>query len=143
MSRVDVNKFICKLRLIQHGLLLDIEGLENIHIKPKSARKVSHGEGAEESGSESEDEDVDILMQQRTTFVRKAIRRTTDANKCRYQKSEAVFRERRLIVKEFLASITKGKKCANCSGSVQELSTIRLELTPLVESPQPIGKTNM
>ncbi|KAI9867559.1 MAG: hypothetical protein M1813_008358 [Trichoglossum hirsutum] len=120
MSRVDVNKFICKLRLIQHGLLLDIEELENIHIKPKSAKKVSRGEGAEESvdttGSESEDEDVDILMQRRTSFVRKAIRRATDADKRRHQKSEAVLQERRLVVKEFLASIAKGKKCANCSG---------------------------
>jgi DNA-directed RNA polymerase I subunit RPA1 len=122
MSRVDVNKFICKLRLIQHGLLLDIEELENIHIKPKSAKKVSRGEGAEESvdttGSESEDEDVDILMQRRTSFVRKAIRRATDADKRRHQKSEAVLQERRLVVKEFLASIAKGKKCANCSGLV-------------------------
>ncbi|KAH0559289.1 hypothetical protein GP486_004196 [Trichoglossum hirsutum] len=122
MSRVDVNKFICKLRLIQHGLLLDMERLENIHSKPKPAKKVSHREGVggsvniTESESEDEDEDVNALIQRRTTFVRKAIGRAADANESRCQKNEAVFQARRLIVKEFLATIAKVKKCANCSG---------------------------
>jgi DNA-directed RNA polymerase I subunit RPA1 len=123
MSRVEVNKFICRLRLIRHGLLLEVEELENIHLNSESIKEVGHRGRAGESGNtaelESEEEDVDALMQRRTAFVEKAIRETADASEQRpYQKNEAVSRERRLVIKEFLASITKGKKCANCNGLV-------------------------
>ncbi|KAH0537716.1 hypothetical protein FGG08_005523 [Glutinoglossum americanum] len=127
MSRVEVNKFTCRLRLIQHGLLLEMEELENIHIKPKSTKRVGYGEGVGESvnttDSESEEE-VDALAERRTSFVERAIRNAVGTSGQQYQKNEAISRERRRVVKEFLASITKGKKCANCRGSVYELQTI-------------------
>jgi DNA-directed RNA polymerase I subunit RPA1 len=133
MSRVVVNKFVCKLRLIQHGLLLEMEELENIHIKPKSANKAgSRGEGPGGSvgATESEDgleEDVDLLMRRRTAFVKKAVKRAAGSDRqWRYQKSEAVSQERRLVVKEFLSSISKERICANCSGLVMSQNLLFL-----------------
>jgi DNA-directed RNA polymerase I subunit RPA1 len=130
MSRVVVNKFICKLRLIQHGLLLEMEELENIHIKPKSANKVGSrggaaGESMNTTESENIEEDADLLMQRRTAFVKKVIKRAASSDRqWRYQKSEAVSQERRLVVKEFLSSISKERRCVNCGGLVKRDSNL-------------------
>lgn len=123
MSRVEANRFICKLKLVRHGLLKEAEDLEELQPRKKSAGQ--NTAGAEEDGealsesSEEEDAEENDIIERRNKFVRNAIkaagvnRRKADWS---IEKNEAVGEERRAVVKEFLADITKGKKCNNCKG---------------------------
>ncbi|KAI9809454.1 MAG: hypothetical protein M1827_006834 [Pycnora praestabilis] len=119
MARIEVNRFCCKLRLIHHGLLGEAEDLEEMHImgnSPSTASGKDEGPGEDLDGPESQDEDGDSLIRRRDEFVGRSIRKAAELGSRASGKNEAVAEERRAVIKEFLASITKGKKCANCQG---------------------------
>ncbi|KAI9830837.1 MAG: hypothetical protein M1819_005362 [Sarea resinae] len=119
MSRIEVDRFCCKLQLLQHGLLIEAQQLEDLVLAPKSAAKARGESGGEGSGSESERETAESLMQKRHTLVKQAIKRSgASARKADRlnEKHEAIAEERRAVIKEFLGSITSSKKCSNCQG---------------------------
>jgi DNA-directed RNA polymerase I subunit RPA1 len=115
MPRVQVNAYICKLRLLQYGLIDALDDLDAMG-EPKSVGK-SQKVG---DGSASEEEDLEDLMDRRTAYVRRCIR------KAQLQgitwgfmsggKDSVAIQRRRALVKEFLKDINWVKKCANCSG---------------------------
>ena len=78
MSRIHVNRFLCKLRLIQHGLLSQVEEIEQIHLAPKPAKADNIGdderEGENVDTEESESEAHLDIIKRRSKFVRDAIR---------------------------------------------------------------------
>lgn len=121
MSRAEVNRYACKLTLVRYGLLKECFDLDDIHIAPKSKDIAAPDTSKDNDGNDSSDSDQDSntkdIIHRRNVFVRNAIKQ---AGKRRGDwedaKIEAVANERRAIVKEFLYSITKGKKCANCAG---------------------------
>ncbi|KAL2358495.1 hypothetical protein BJ546DRAFT_12388 [Cryomyces antarcticus] len=121
MSRVEVSRFSCKLRLVRCGLLKECHDLEELHIrlKPLAADAVGVDEELATASDLSEGGDGTGLIEMRNAFVKEAIkaaggsRRRSDWST---DKNESVTAERRAIVKEFLNSITKGKKCSNCMG---------------------------
>jgi DNA-directed RNA polymerase I subunit RPA1 len=110
MSRKEVNRYLCKLRLVQHGLVSAAEEIDNIDVAPKQ----DFGDGSSESDEESV---ADSVIRRRNTFVRKAIKVAKEYSWDRKrEKNEAVADARREIVKAFMKSIAGGKSCNNCGG---------------------------
>ncbi|KAI9674128.1 MAG: hypothetical protein M1817_001946 [Caeruleum heppii] len=126
MSRVEVNSFVCKLRLLRHGLLAEAREIKNLHLSFKSLLgKSAGGDGEDESmqsdgaSDEEDEEDPAEIMQQRLDFVENSIKNAKiDAihQSSNTEKTESIAEERRAVIRDFLASITKSKKCANCRG---------------------------
>jgi DNA-directed RNA polymerase I subunit RPA1 len=124
MSAQEINRYCCKLRLIQHGLLIEAGELENIRPKAKRPKtridkndELSHLAYDVES-SEDED-DLEILLQRRAKFVTDSIKRSklnSDSSTWDTRKSEAITEERRETYKQFLKNITKPRKCTRCQG---------------------------
>ena len=115
-------RFICKLRLLQHGLLheaQEIDTITNQNFKgPKAARM--NGTATEAAtDSEEEDSDVESLVEKRLRVTKQAIKRA-GGSRSKFEllgeKAEAVSEERRNVVREFLEVITKGSKCGSCNG---------------------------
>ena len=121
LPRAEVNRFTCKLRLIEHGLVQDVEELENIHLRSTASkiRGIDPDIDTGEDSPESEEEDLETLKQRRLDFVARAIKKNS-RSKSRLgtasEKIEAVAEVRRALVKEFFAAITKPKTCGNCKG---------------------------
>ncbi|KAI9764013.1 MAG: hypothetical protein M1835_007679 [Candelina submexicana] len=120
MARVEVNRFICKLKLIRYGLVGEAEEIDDMHIRP---RGVQNGEMEEDVEDDDDDsgsgaEDADDLIERRIRFVKFTTRRGESGLKKAdpAHKNEAVAVKRRAVIKEFMTSMTKPKKCANCQG---------------------------
>ena len=117
---MEINRFICKLRLVEHGLVKQVEELDHIHLG--SATTKTLGGPAKDMDGESEgseEEDGETLKRRREDFVRRAIRdaggkesRVAVAS----EKVEAISEVRRSITKEFLSVIAKVKACGHCNG---------------------------
>jgi DNA-directed RNA polymerase I subunit RPA1 len=110
MSRKEVNRYLCKLRLLQHGLLGAAEEIDNIEV----TKTQDNGDASSESEGESA---IDNVIRRRNTFVKKSIK-AARANPWEWEreKNQGVAEARRVVVKSFLKSITSGKVCGNCSG---------------------------
>ncbi len=116
----ETNRFICKLRLIEHGLVEQVEELDNIRLGTGATRELRlNPKEVEEESHDSEEEDGESLKRRRNDFVRKAIR-NVGGNENRaavaLEKLEAVSEVRRGIIKEFLAVIPTVRACGNCKG---------------------------
>lgn len=110
MSRKEVNRYLCKLRLLQNGLLSAAEEIDNIEVTTSQ----NSGDGSSESEEESA---VDNVIRRRNAFVRKSIKAARAAPwDWEREKNEGVAEARRQVVKAFLKSITACKVCGNCSG---------------------------
>ena len=122
MPRIEVNRYCCKLRLVQFGLLKEAEELDELQLRrklPKGAGRTGEGGSEDEASDMSEGEDTDKLIQRRNEFVRREIKRSRAGSRHSElveEKIGAVAEERRLLVKEFLAAITKVKTCGSCYG---------------------------
>lgn len=114
----ETNRYACKLRLLQHGLLQEAEELENvaqIHLEAPDDR--ADDVALESDVTESGDEDD--LMKRRIDFVKRAIRKANGGRQRLNvvgEKVEAVFERRRAIVKEFFGAIVKPTTCGTCKG---------------------------
>ena len=122
LRQVDVNRFVCKLKLIQYGLLEESQQFELLQLKTKQSRAAEEGVSSnvvDESEEESQDEDADDFIQRRNDYVKRAIR---DAGGRKWlaanagDKIESASEDRRSVIREFMASITKPKECSNCKG---------------------------
>ena len=124
MPRVEVNRFCCRLLLVRYGLLKEAEGLDQLQLRQKIPRgsQVNGGGVSEDADSDvSEDENTDKLIQRREAFVKRAIKRnrgSKNSSESVDNKIGAIAEERRDIVKEFVAAITKYKTCGTCQGLV-------------------------
>ena len=118
MHPAEINRFMCKLRLIEHGLVGEVEELENIQLKLKKTKVNGvneSGHEGEEAAEESE-EDQEVLAQKREAFMKRAIKAKGDRKNLENQKIEAVSEVRRAIIKEFMVASTKPKTCGRCKG---------------------------
>lgn len=114
MSRRDVNLYLCKLRLIQQGLLGAAEELENITDSLQRTAAL----GTDPNSQDSEDETgAEGVIKHRLEYVRKSLE---DAEKSQWnwnrEKNTGVAEARREVIKSFLKAITIGKQCHNCNG---------------------------
>jgi DNA-directed RNA polymerase I subunit RPA1 len=109
MSSKEANRYLCKLRLIQNGLLSAAQEVDNIEVSQTN----------EENGSDLEDGEsaVDNVIRRRNAFVKKMIKGAkADPWEWKREKNETVAEARRTVVKAFMKAITAGKVCGNCSG---------------------------
>lgn len=118
MHPAETDRFACKLRLLEYGLIGEAEEIENIQIKGKGAKFGSNGMATEENegDSDSEEEEVENLISRRKAYVKQAIRREDGAEDLGKEKIECISEVRRAIVKEFISAITKVKTCGRCKG---------------------------
>lgn len=118
---VDVDRFICKLRLLQYGLIQQTQDLENVQHETKFSKTIiSDGVSVNEAlESDESDEDEDSLIKRRNSFVEHAISQASESqNSSIYEagKVEAIAEERRATIKELLASAGKTQNCGRCKG---------------------------
>ena len=122
LPRAEVDRYICKLRLIEHGLLREVQELENIQLRSTASRLRGmdmNAMDADEGSQDSEEEDGETLKQRRNEFVTRAINKNNGSQSevlAASEKIEVVAEVRRAIIKEFLAAITKPKTCGICKG---------------------------
>ena len=120
LAPAEINRFICKLKLIEHGLVREVEELEKIHLRIQSTKaRTESTMDVDGESEESEQEDEETLKQRRLAFVRRVIKENGGRHAraaVASEKVEAVSEVRRAIVKEFLATITKVKTCGHCKG---------------------------
>lgn len=125
MPRVQVNLFICKLRLLQYGLVDELGELEKMRISADAEPgREPNGDGhrmmngTQQADSDREEDEEDFLRR-REKFVRKSILK---AQKRDPEKRHVLLRnpvavtERRVVVKSFLADIALVKQCHFCKG---------------------------
>lgn len=133
MRRDEVNRYTCKLRLIQHGLLDEAKELENIMLRNKGKAMVVNGAGPESDvQSDEEDDDDDNLQKRRDDFVKLAIKKaggTSHKAEVAAEKVEALSDERRAVIKEFLAAAPMGRACGSCKGYHFNLDSLETKLT--------------
>ena len=127
VARAEVNRFVCKLKLIQHGLLVEAYELDDIHFETPKQEKddadttatVAGGGGEEENekdvGGGGYDEELEAFFAKRRKLVDGAIRKQRkQGSGLGKRKVMSVAEERRSVVKEFLGSLLKPRKCNNC-----------------------------
>jgi DNA-directed RNA polymerase I subunit RPA1 len=107
-----MNEYVSKLRLIRCGLVQEANDMhEHINL-------IGSKNKADQEDSDS-DEDGQGIIGQRNEYVKRCMKRAgiskSNAHAVR-AKNEAVADARRFVIKEFLAEITKSKKCRNCGG---------------------------
>jgi DNA-directed RNA polymerase I subunit RPA1 len=110
LSRKEVNRYLCKLRLIQHGLLNAAEEVDNIEVSNTEESDGSGGEGGQNTS-------VEKIIRLRNAHVKKSVK-AAKQNPWDWQteKNEAVAEARRVTIKDFMKAITVGKICSSCKG---------------------------
>lgn len=117
MARAQINLFICKLRLLQYGLVDELSHLEEL--RRQGLRKTSlKANGTLEPVSDEETDEEGILKRSEE-FVRRC---TVKARKRDREKAStllgdpATLAERKAAIKSFLLQIALVKKCHFCKG---------------------------
>lgn len=113
MTAAEVNRYQCKLKLLEHGLVAEAEDLENVcHTDQFRGEEEDEVDFEIESDSEHED-----ISSKRNAFVRKKIREAGSAgHQMRSDKTEYADCMRKAIVKNFFSAALKVKSCTRCRG---------------------------
>ncbi|KAK3638050.1 hypothetical protein LTR22_018012 [Elasticomyces elasticus] len=115
MSRVQVDRYRCKLRLVQFGLLKEVEALDQLALKGASGQKDIAEE--EESDSDDDDSDAKSIISRMESYTNSCIAIARQNGSITTHKTEATTIARKVVVSEFMGKIAAGKKCANCQGT--------------------------
>lgn len=110
LSRVQVHRMSCKLRLVRCGLLKEVQELDELSMRNANGAAITAGAGSDAEDSESDgDEDTRGLMSLRDRFVNDAIKTAQENGSLSQRKTEAMTNCRKAIVAEFMGMINKGK----------------------------------
>ncbi|OBR03700.1 DNA-directed RNA polymerase [Colletotrichum higginsianum IMI 349063] len=117
MRHREINRYSCKLRLLQHGLLHEAHLVDAIGEELKGLAlpgvPTDYESEAEEEGSSS----VDNIIGAREAYVRQALKsHKLSLGEVRKGKHEGAIEMRRELIKDFLTQITKPRRCDNCGG---------------------------
>ncbi|KEY64139.1 hypothetical protein S7711_09699 [Stachybotrys chartarum IBT 7711] len=115
----DLHRYACQLRLLQYGLIHEAHyvgaiGENDLAIEVQEALGLG-GSEAEEEGNSS----ADPIIRMREKYVQKCLRGGNTKLKrgdTKKGKHEGASEMRRDIIKDFLAEITKNRKCSSCQG---------------------------
>ncbi|ODA83687.1 hypothetical protein RJ55_02202 [Drechmeria coniospora] len=111
----DLHKFMCQLRLLQHGLIREAYIVDAVG--DKDCDGLGENLGSDESEADEENSSIDSAIRKRDKYVLHCLRtvkiRRSEAGR---RKHEGMAQARRDIIKAFLAEITKKRHCATCSG---------------------------
>ncbi|KAF6830321.1 DNA-directed RNA polymerase I subunit rpa1 [Colletotrichum musicola] len=117
MRHREINRYSCKLRLLQYGLLHEAHLLDAIGEELKGLAlpgvPTDYESEAEEEGTST----VDNVISAREAFVRQCLKaQKLNIGEVRKGKHEGSIEMRREIIKDFMTQITKPRKCDNCGG---------------------------
>ncbi|GJC82412.1 DNA-directed RNA polymerase I subunit RPA190 [Colletotrichum liriopes] len=117
MRHREINRYSCKLRLLQHGLLHEAHLVDAIGEELKGLAlpgvPTDYESEAEEEGTSS----VDNVISAREAYVRQALKsHKLSLGEVRKGKHEGAIEMRRELIKDFLTQITKPRRCDNCGG---------------------------
>lgn len=114
MSKLQINTYACKLRLLQYGLVKEVAVVGSMEIQKGKNTK---GDGESESDEDEEDED---LIHRRNAYVRKCVSEVEILRRgqshMQMTKNPVAAEMRRNLVRDFLKDVASVKKCASCSG---------------------------
>lgn len=113
-------KFVAKLRLIEHGLLVAAQGLDDTQLK-----------GGKGKGSDDEEEEVESLGEFEARingYVEGHLKRASTSKRDNY-KDGLVYQARKDVINDFLKIALARKKCLNCDALVFFLHLPRVLLT--------------
>lgn len=133
MPRNLIHQTACELRLLQHGLLTDLDKLKRYRIGAR--RKKSKDEM---DVDDDDDEDLDDLIDRREKFVTKCIRKSkVDKNdKLAQIRNPVAVELRREVIAKFLKDVALVKKCTRCGGitpSYRKDKSTKIFRKPLLE----------
>lgn len=118
MSRVQINTYTCKLRLLQYGLVDEVGAIDTMGAGKGDKKKG----GKDQDDSESEGEDDEDLITRRNAYVKRCIRDAQLGGKLKGlmagSKNPVAAEQRRATVKDFFKDVASVKKCTSCSGYV-------------------------
>ncbi|KAI4118470.1 MAG: hypothetical protein LQ345_001498 [Seirophora villosa] len=121
LAPVKISQFVCKLRLVHHGLLKESQDLDDILSAPKSqSKRMTNGVDEHETASEDEESDANGIVERLEEFVKhtlKKAKREDGRGDGTASKVGAIAQERRALVKEFLAAVKAAKSCGRCKGT--------------------------
>ncbi|GAP92188.1 putative DNA-directed RNA polymerase I subunit RPA1 [Rosellinia necatrix] len=113
MRKVDINLVICKLRLLQFGLIDAANRLDDIG--PESTDADVEVED-EDMSSDEKNSVVDKMIRIREAFTTRELRKSRIAAvDIRTGKHEGASEARRQVLKEFLRDVVKGRSCHTCN----------------------------
>lgn len=110
LNENEIHKFVCKLKLIQYGLLLECQELENMSAKDGG------NDDDEDSSASMDSATKNAIRQRRQEYVDTAI--ATALSEGRTSKNglvtETVGEERKIVIHEFYKKALSRTKCENC-----------------------------
>ncbi|KXH51409.1 RNA polymerase Rpb1 [Colletotrichum simmondsii] len=117
MRHREINRYSCKLRLLQYGLLHEAHLVDAIGEELKGLAlpgvPTDYESEAEEEGTST----VDNIIGARESYVRQSLKsHRLNLGEVRKGKHEGAIEMRRELIKDFLTQITKSKRCDNCGG---------------------------
>ncbi|KAI3555803.1 RNA polymerase Rpb1 [Colletotrichum abscissum] len=117
MRHREINRYSCKLRLLQYGLLHEAHLVDAIGEELKGLAlpgvPTDYESEAEEEGTST----VDNIIGAREVYVRQSLKsHRLNLGEVRKGKHEGAIEMRRELIKDFLTQITKSKRCDNCGG---------------------------
>ncbi|KAH7134853.1 hypothetical protein B0J13DRAFT_480560 [Dactylonectria estremocensis] len=116
MPQKDLHKYICKLRLLQHGLIQQAHIVGSIG-ENDLAIEAGDFSGLEDEAEEEGNSSIDNVTRARDKYVLKCLHGIkVKRGETKRGKHEGASEMRREVIKEFLAEITKRRLCASCGG---------------------------
>jgi DNA-directed RNA polymerase I subunit RPA1 len=125
VGRRQINLFVCKLRLLQYGLVDELRDLEEMR-PSKLARSsqliIGNADRAvystQDSGSDEGEGEEDFLIR-RERFVSRCATKEAKRNRderCAIFRNPVAVAERKVVIKSFLLEIARAKNCHFCKG---------------------------
>jgi len=118
-ARNYINQTVCALLLLQNGLVEEYNFLKNIHLGGRK-KKGGPNDGADGTVADDGDvdEDIDDLIERRTRFVNKALRRAwkREIDPLALIRNPVAVATRKAVITDFLKDVTAIKTCAHCQG---------------------------
>ena len=111
LKRYDINMVTCELRLLQHGLIDELRRMRLI----TSLQATAGPHGLQED----EDENEEDVMEKRTTFVNKAVkkaRKQDKATRLAFIQNPLAVESRKQIIQDFVQKASTVKTCSRCQG---------------------------
>ncbi|KAI1178150.1 DNA-directed RNA polymerase I subunit RPA1 [Nemania sp. FL0916] len=111
MRRADVHLVVCRLRLLQFGLIDAAAALDDITPETTDIEVDDEDMSGDEKNST-----LDKLVRMRETYTRQKLQKSrVAAVDIRKGKHEGASEARRQVLKEFMRDMTKGRGCQTCN----------------------------
>lgn len=123
MPRRQVNLFICKLRLLQYGLVDELGELDDMRISTVAKPGINADGGQAMNGTQDahsdDEEDEGDFLERRERFVQKCIAKSQKRGRegrSALLMNPVAIAERKVVIAGFLLDIARVKQCHFCKG---------------------------